>query len=98
MRIKRNVSIDLVTREGNVVRPDFFATDAMRGALFLGEVKNLDHVALRAQIATYVDIAQANKVPLHLFVPRHATFSSPLQRLVDDGHVVRVGLNRPHVS
>ncbi len=95
MAVTRNVSTDLVLPGGSTIRPDFFAPDALEGALFLGEAKALDHVALRAQIATYADIARANDVPLHLFVPSRTTFSGPLQQLIDEGVVKPVHLRMP---
>ncbi len=96
MPVGRNLSLDLVMHDGAVVRPDILATQAFEGKLLIGEVKHLDHVALRDQIRRYVGIAQANDVPLHLFVPRHTTFSAPLQELVDAGVVRRVSLRVPH--
>lgn len=96
-RITRNVSTDLIRPDGTTIRPDFFSPDALDGALFLGEVKHVDHLPLRAQMATYVDLARQNDVPLHLFVPRHTTFSRPLQELVDSGAVRRIDL-RPRAS
>lgn len=92
MPVGRNVSLDLVMHDGAVVRPDILATQAFEGKLLIGEVKHLDHVALRDQIRRYVDIAKANDVPLHLFVPRHTTFSQPLQELVEAGTVRRISL------
>ncbi len=93
--IRRNISVDLVLRDGAIVRPDVLGMDARTGQLLIGEVKNLDHVALREQLRRYVAIARANDVQLHLFVPRHATFSKPLQDLVDEGIVRRVSLRAP---
>ena len=96
--VTRNVSTDLVLPGGDTIRPDFFAPDALDGALFLGESKALDHVALRAQLATYADIARANDVPLHLFVPQRTTFSGPMQALVDEGVVKPVFLRMPRAA
>lgn len=93
--IPRNISVDLVLRDGAIVRPDLLGMDARTGQLLIGEVKNLDHVALREQLRRYVDIARANDVQLHLFVPQHATFSKPLQDLVDEGIVRRISLRSP---
>lgn len=92
IRAARNVDTDLLLRGGVTVRPDFFTPGALEGALFIGEVKNLPVVALREQVAHFVDIARANEVPLHLFVPRTSTLTRPLQTLVDEGVVRRIDL------
>ncbi|MBC7644695.1 MAG: hypothetical protein H7123_06185 [Thermoleophilia bacterium] len=93
---RRNTLIDLVLKDGTLLRPDFFAPGAHEGALFLGEVKNKPSVSLTGQIRDYYRVAQANDVPLHLFVPRDTKLTKPLQQLVNAGSVVRINLGKAH--
>lgn len=57
----------------------------------IGEVKNVPgKIPLTAQLRDSIAYAQAKGYRLELYVPKGASFTRPLQKLVDSGVVIPV--------
>jgi Restriction endonuclease fold toxin 7 len=53
------------------------------------DVKNVKHLAFTQQISDYLEYAQENGLTFILHTRPQTTYSTPLQGLIDAGHIVQ---------